>query len=167
VLAPFAGLLAIVPLLFVCAVVLVFAEIALHLFLRPGAVRNVKAVASLASGLTLFGALQSRWVTQHVPPIGGAFGRFLDASPFGLVARVFLPRAGESPWSALGFLCAEAAVVFVAGDALLAWLVRSGVVVGGVRTGAGGRTAALPAVGAGRRWDRRCSIASSSCCGAT
>jgi len=135
-LAPIAGLLAIQPLLLLSAVVLTFGEIALHVVLRPGAVRNVKALASLGAGIVLFGTLQAARLEPHLPTIGGASAALLDLSPFGLLTRALAPPEGSSRAVAIGLLAAEALAAAAAGIALVARLVRSGVVVGGARVAA-------------------------------
>ncbi|MBI5489629.1 MAG: CPBP family intramembrane metalloprotease [Deltaproteobacteria bacterium] len=133
--SPLAGLAAALPLLLVSGVLRTVFDTGLRVALRPGSLRNLQALLSIAGLLAFWLALFAPSGSTILADAGHAAPSWAEWLPSSLAARA-LTETGGAAWTAAGALAAEAGLVLAAGAVLLHRLLRSGVVAAGSRESA-------------------------------
>jgi membrane protease YdiL (CAAX protease family) len=137
-------------LLMLAALVRTLADTGLRLSLPPSQLRNLQALASVLSMPLLYIAISfSIWSNKSFTlDWARSFPAWTLWTPPGLAVQALMSTSAGAAWQAAALLLAQAAVLLVAGMALLRFQLRHGVVATGAREAAKRQPAAVEAYAA-------------------
>ena len=137
-------------LLMLAALVRTLADTGLRLSLPPSQLRNLQALASVLSMPLLYIAISfSIWSNKSFTlDWARSFPAWTLWTPPGLAVQALMSTSAGAAWQAAVLLLAQAAVLLVAGMALLRFQLRHGVVATGAREAAKRQPAAVEAYAA-------------------
>jgi membrane protease YdiL (CAAX protease family) len=145
--SPLLGAAAALVLLMLAALVRTLADTGLRLSLPPSQLRNLQALASVLSMPLLYIAISfSIWSNKSFTlDWARSFPDWTLWTPPGLAVQALMSTSAGAAWQAAALLLAQAAVLLVAGMALLRFQLRHGVVATGARGAARRQPAAVAA----------------------
>jgi hypothetical protein len=136
--APVVGLLSAWPLLLLAALVRTLLDTGLRLTLRPGQLRNLHAVISVLSIVTMYFAISMgmKGKADFMVGLAASMPAWLAYTPMGLTVRVINERSFIDALVLSAALIAQVSLLVWLGVRLLRHQLRHGVVAGGAREGA-------------------------------